>query len=214
MDFKDLFDHRSTPGASKGDKEDAFNRDKFLARLFGIFSEKIVEIWAKDERAPYKNLGRPTVKQKTEENKRGSTYDFTLKERSTERVFVCEQKCELELHKHRYLELEDPEKQFKHMIGKEEDSFKKFLDVGKNPGKYIFSVNGERQRESISGIILIWGKVSENGRDKAIEMYNVYDVLSLEKIVNQLLSWKPEEYRKLIRDRQGWSNTFFENLAP
>ncbi len=34
-------------------------RAKFLSRLFGIFSEKIVDVWARDERAPYEGLGRP-----------------------------------------------------------------------------------------------------------------------------------------------------------
>jgi putative transcriptional regulator len=36
-------------------------RGKFLSRLFGIFSETIVQVWSEDERAPYKNHGRPRL---------------------------------------------------------------------------------------------------------------------------------------------------------
>ena len=50
-DFRDLFQQDDAPAA----------RAEFLSRLFGIFSETIVQIWSEDERAPYRNLGRPTL---------------------------------------------------------------------------------------------------------------------------------------------------------
>ncbi len=34
-------------------------REKFLSRLFGIFSEEIVNIWYQYEDLPYENLGMP-----------------------------------------------------------------------------------------------------------------------------------------------------------
>jgi hypothetical protein len=37
-------------------------RDKFLSRLFGIFSEEIVRIWCRAPDAPYEDLGRPTIR--------------------------------------------------------------------------------------------------------------------------------------------------------
>lgn len=50
--------------------------DKFMSRLFGIFSEDIVRCWAKDPQCPYEDLGRPTLKRPDE--KRGYTLDFTF----------------------------------------------------------------------------------------------------------------------------------------
>src|SRR5690349_3332416 len=62
-------------------------RAKFLSRLFGIFSEEIVSLWAQDDRAPYRSLGRPTIK--VVGTNRGHTLDFTLRERTTGKVFVA-----------------------------------------------------------------------------------------------------------------------------
>jgi len=60
------------------------SRDAFLSRLLGIFSEEIVRLWCDDLRAPYKNLGRPTIKDAT--SSRGTTLDFTFQSRSTQRI--------------------------------------------------------------------------------------------------------------------------------
>lgn len=200
MDFIDSFFHQLP------------DQDKFLSRLFGIFSEKIVRIWASDERAPYEDLGRPTVRMQRG-NEKGATYDFTLRERKTGRVFVCEQKCELEYQNYKYIELKEPE-QLEHHKGnlKHPTSFARFLDVGKNPGVYRISVPGE-QPMTVSGIILIWGKVLKIGKEKVRERYGIYDVLSLEDIVNQLLFWESKNYYRLIKERQDWSNTLFEDLV-
>lgn len=51
-DFVDIFKQPDAPA----------DRGKYLARVFGIFSEELVRIWAADPRAPYKNLGRPTLR--------------------------------------------------------------------------------------------------------------------------------------------------------
>lgn len=40
------------------------DRDKLLARLFGIISEDVVRIWTRCEAAPYADLGRPTLRRK------------------------------------------------------------------------------------------------------------------------------------------------------
>jgi hypothetical protein len=51
--FREIFDRA-------GDTKN--QRSKFLSRLFRIFSERLVTIWANDERAPFENLGRPTLR--------------------------------------------------------------------------------------------------------------------------------------------------------
>ena len=54
--------------------------DKYLARLFGLFSEEVVLNWCAYPTSPYENLGRPTL---WVSGKRGSTLDFTLRRRAT-----------------------------------------------------------------------------------------------------------------------------------
>lgn len=201
MDFNKIFRH-----------EGARAQDKFLSRLFGIFSEEIVRIWASDETlAPYKDLGRPTVKTQVEikDKKRGCTFDFALEEKKTGKRFICEQKCELEFENYKYLELKDPE-QLRHH--EKNLAFGRFLDIGKDPRKYRVFVKG-RQIENVRGIVLIWGKVSERGRKEVKERYYIHNVLSLEDIINDLVIWKSKSYLEMIREKQKWCNDLFHNLV-
>lgn len=91
--FRDLFQQQGAPAA----------RGKFLSRLFGIFSETIVQIWSEDERAPYRNLGRPTLSGSS--GVRNPALDFLFECRRTGRRFVVEQKCEIEFNGFRYFTL-------------------------------------------------------------------------------------------------------------
>ena len=80
-------------------------RDKFLSRLFGLFSEDVVRHWCRCPEAPYEDLGRPYLRLPTE--RYGHTLDFTLRDRETGATFVAELKCELEYDSYRYLRLMD-----------------------------------------------------------------------------------------------------------
>ena len=74
--FRNLF---KPPGVEKpGDREN------FLSRMFGIFSENIVCLWSKSAGAPYENLGRPTVRFDDEATK--STLDFTLRHKESNKT--------------------------------------------------------------------------------------------------------------------------------
>lgn len=88
--FRDLFQQGGAPAA----------RGKFLSRVFGIFSEAIVHIWSEDDRAPYRNLGRPTLRGASPV--RNPTLDFLFECRRTGRRFVVEQKCEIQFNGFRY----------------------------------------------------------------------------------------------------------------
>lgn len=79
-------------------------RDKFLARLLGLFSEHLVRDWCTDPRAPYDDLGRPTLRLPGET--RGATLDFTLRDRATAKTYVAEMKAELEFEGFKYMTLE------------------------------------------------------------------------------------------------------------
>src|SRR6266496_4310513 len=90
------------------------SRDKFLSRLFGIFSEDIVRIWCNDPRSPYENIGRPTIKPAV--GGKGYTLDFALRREQTGAIFISEMKCELEYEGYKYLVLASPS-QLKHHKG-------------------------------------------------------------------------------------------------
>jgi len=179
-------------------------QDKFLSRLFGIFSEDIVRTWCQDRRAPYQNLGRPTVRLRAE--RRGRTLDFTFQSRQDGRVFVGELKCELEFENYRYLTLTSSS-QLDHHKG---EAFAKFRDIAKNPHKYKVTVDGKSI--SVAGSILVWGSVAADGRMTVIRENGFADVLSLEEIIADLLDWGNEGYRQLIEDRATWCQYLFRKL--
>jgi len=90
-------------------------KDKFLSRLFGIFSEDIVRIWCNDSQSPYLDLGRPTIK--IDDEKRGRTMDFTFQSRDNGKNFVGELKCELEYENYRYMTLTGYFGEIGHLFG-------------------------------------------------------------------------------------------------
>src|SRR5688500_205868 len=66
-------------------------RDNYRSRMFALFSEEIVRAWSRNERAPYRDVGRPTLWV----GNAFATLDFTLQRRSDGKLFVAEQKAEL-----------------------------------------------------------------------------------------------------------------------
>jgi hypothetical protein len=181
------------------------NRDKFLSRLFGIFSEDIVRKWCADSRAPYRDLGRPTVRLRSE--RRGRTLDFTFQSKQDGLVFVGELKCELEFENYRYLRLTSSS-QLDHHKG---EAFAKFRDIAKNAHKYIVTVDGKGI--SVAGSILVWGSVATDSRSVLMRENGFADILSLEDIIVDLLDWGNEEYRGLIEDRADWCRYLFNKLV-
>ena len=138
-------------------------RDKFLSRVFGIFSEEIVRCWCKDGRAPYCDLGRPTINLPGE--KRGCTLDFTLQS-CDGKVYVGEMKCELEYEGHKHLTLEEPWQVEYH----NKKAFRRFLDVARSPNQFeVFTSDGVRR--NATGSILVWGRCTESGRARIIAQY-------------------------------------------
>ena len=113
-------------------------REKFLSRLFGIFSEKIIALWADDERAPYQNLGRPTVF--TGQNKHGHTLDFTLRDRATGKIYVAEMKCEIEYQGFKYFVLNKPDQLAHHV----KPAFGAFLDAARRPQETQVRIAGKK----------------------------------------------------------------------
>lgn len=193
--IRDIFKSKS-----QADRE----RAKFLSRVFGIFSEQIVSVWASDERSPYENLGRPTIK--TGDDGRGHTLDFTLKERASGRVYVSEMKCEIEFQNFKFFVLEHASQLDHH----KKPAFDAFLRAARPAVDQTIFVKGESI--ATDGAILIWGSVSPAGRNQAIAAKGFHDVLSVEEMCADLASWNCERYASLIEQRQNWCNELFTGL--
>lgn len=179
-------------------------RAKFLSRIFGIFSEEIVSLWACDDRAPYENLGRPTIK--TPGDNRGHTLDFTLRERSSGNIYVAEMKCEIEYQNFKYFVLETVEQLEHH----KKPAFDAFLKAARYSPDQTVYVGGEGI--NTHGAILIWGSVTSEGRKAVTASKGFHDVISIADICSDLSSWNHKGYRTLIAQRQQWCNELFVGL--
>lgn len=180
-------------------------RDKFLSRLFGVFSEEIARIWCKCPQSPYEDLGRPTLK--LPEENRGRTLDFTFRSRQDGRMYVGELKCELEFENYRYLTLTSPS-QLNHHTG---EAFQRFLATAKNPRQYTVTVSGNSV--SVSGAVLVWGAVTPDDRRAVMEATGIADVLSLEQIITDLLTWDDQDYFRFMERRATWCQDLFSVLG-
>jgi hypothetical protein len=181
-------------------------RDKFLSRVFGIFSEEIALIWFESSKSPYKNLGRPTI-YKSGSNDKGFTLDFTLQEKEEKRIYIAEMKCELEYENYAYLELNTC-KQLEHH---KSEAFQRFLSFAKNPEEYRVTVDAKTIQAC--GSILVWGAITKEGEKEVIQRTNIYDVLSLEVMMNDLLQYNDNQFRKLLDTYKDWTDYFFEKIG-
>ena len=179
-------------------------RAKFLSRIFGIFSEEIVSLWAHDDRAPFERLSRPTIK--TPKENRGHTLDFTLRDRINGKVFVAEMKCEIECQGYRYFILERVEQLAHH----KKPAFDALLKVAVQAPDQEVYVAGNRI--TTDGAILIWGSATEEGRRAVIESKGFHAVLTIAEICRDLVSWDHAGYRALVAQRRECSNELFTGL--
>lgn len=193
--FQAIFQQQSAPVA----------RGKFLSRIFGIFSEDIVRLWAADDRSPYQDIGRPTVKQDGIE--KGYTLDFTLRHTETGKTYVTELKCEIEYQNYRYLVLTETN-QLKHHC---KPAFSALLGVAQKKDGYSVKVGGEKIE--VDGALLIWGAATDDGRKSVRDSYGFADILTMADIINDLQKWKHEGFNKLIEDRRGWTSELFDRLG-
>jgi hypothetical protein len=180
-------------------------RGKFLSRVFGIFSEEIVRLWASDDRAAYEDLGRPTLRQAGE--RRGSTLDFTLRSRETGKVYVAEMKCEIEYQNYKYLVLSDVPQLRHHRKA----AFWALLDVARGGTDFAVRLNGVERK--VDGAILIWGAATEEGRRAVVQATGVHDVLTMGEIIADLNAWHCPRYRELLSRRREWVNDMFHQLC-
>jgi len=181
------------------------SRDKFLSRVLGIFSEEIARIWFGSEKSPYLDLGRPTIYD-ISPGKKHYTLDFTLQSKTDKKLYISEMKCEFEYENYKYLTLTSCE-QLKHHKGR---AFKIFLDIAKQPNKYKIRINGKPNLAN--GSILVWGSVTHDGVDSVRNNFSIYDILSLEEMINDLISIENKQFIDLISNYKMWCQFLFEHL--
>jgi hypothetical protein len=181
------------------------DRAKFLARVFGIFSEDIVRLWAASPGAPYEDLGRPTIRFNGETT--GSTLDFTFRHRASGKVHVAEMKCEIEYQGFRYSVLESPEQLAHHTKA----AFRSFLRAAKEPG--AATVNVRRRAVPIDGAILVWGAATPEGCTIVGEHHGFADVLTVESMIAYLTASNDARYLAMLGARRKWLDEMFSGLA-
>lgn len=163
-------------------------------------------MWASDPRAPYEDLGRPTLRMSGE--KVGSTLDFTLRSKSTGKTYVAELKCEIEYQDYRYLVLTDCDQLTHH----NKAAFAALLTAASGNAQQRTYVG--KKEVQIDGAILIWGAATSDGRASVMAEKRFFDVLNRAEIIADLRNWKSERFRSLLDQRRSWSNELYDSLAP
>lgn len=186
-------------------RSDDPKRDNFLSRLFGLFNEDVIRMWAAHPDAPYEDLGRPHLRGAGEQH--GHTLDFTLRDRDTGKAYVAEMKCELAFDNYRYLRLSSP-RQLDHHRGA---AFTKFRELARDPGAWPVHVQGTPVE--IHGAILVWGAATPEGRAAVIDTLGVHDVLTVEDALRDLASWGDPEWRGRVEQLASWSRELFDWLT-
>ena len=187
---------------SKGNEQP---KGKFLSRFFGIFSEEIIRIWARDKRCKYIDLGRPTII--NPEKGTRFTIDFCLQNKSTGLSYASEMKCEIEYQDYKYFILNSPNQ----LVHHNKEAFKEFLTITKSPKSRTITIRGTEKE--ISGGILIWGAGTENGFSETKEYFGFNDVIFVSDVIRDLIEWKNQEYLNLIYQYRNWVNQFSSDLT-
>lgn len=176
-------------------------RGSYLSRVFGIFSEEIVRIWAADPRSPYKMWEhRPTLY----DNEKRYTLDFLFVKDGHH--FVSEMKCEVQYQNYRYWRLNHVSQLDHH---KKKKAFELFLRLSKDSSAVPVKAGQPLQ---IEGTVLVWGAATVEGIRAIKDHYGIRDILTIEKCISDLVTWENERYFKLLGDREDWASALFRKL--
>ena len=188
-------------------------RANYLARVFAIFYETLLEIWLKNQ--GFESMGRPSIYDKNE-NPLRKTYDYTLKKNGE--YFIVEAKCYLAYSEFKHLELTSGSLEL--LLGGE-DNFNFFCNLGqKEPyEKYKFYYpHSSDDYFTPDGKILIWSKVKKSEIEKIKNNYKFSDIFSIEDAINDMIkeaksgSLIGKEYHNLISKYKEWSDELFGKL--
>ena len=177
-------------------------KGSFLSRMFGIFNEEIIRIWARDPRSAYNiHAKRPTLYGPSGRY----TLDFLFE--SHGELFVSEMKCEIQYQGYRYWRLEDSSQLAHHV----KPAFQLFLQSAKDPLSLSLAVRAG-ESVTVNGAILVWGAATDMGIRTVKEEFGFHDVLTIESCVNELAAWENDEYKAFLNELEQWSSELFDAL--
>jgi hypothetical protein len=158
-------------------------KGSFLSRVFGVFNEEIIRIWARDSRSPYNiHERRPTLY----ENGKNYTLDFLLEKKGD--LFVSEMKCEIQYQNYRYWRLNSTSQLMHHRTKR---AFELFLNLSQDPSSVLVKA-GEAVK--IKGTVLVWGAATDQGVAEVTGEFGISDVLTVESCIKDLSTWGNQEY--------------------
>jgi hypothetical protein len=183
-------------------------RNNFIARTLGIFSEHLVHFWTANNKCEFENIGRPDIFDKN--CKKVAQLDFTLKNRETGKFYIVELKNLVAYNNGRIRNMTN------------EDSFNRSFKswhtskTNQTPAWKIFSgklddytvkVKGKPLPEF--GKILIWAKINAETKSHFCSTLSIDEILSFEQIHTDLISWKDNSYIEWLNNRIAWTNELF-----
>lgn len=177
-------------------------RSRFLMGVFSLFVTDVVHCWATDGRAPYASLGKATLR--PADASRGSPLDFAFQDRRKKQTYAVIMQG-LPGHD---LPLRSPA-QIAELEGSR--TFTAFLDAAANPARYTLT-QGTTDYPA-AGAILIWGSLeSKKARAAIRKVYAFHDILAIEDMIRDLLTWQNREFQMLLDRRAAWCYDFFRGL--
>jgi hypothetical protein len=180
------------------------SRDRYIARLFALFSDEAVRYWCEAKLGPYEYLGRPVLK--AVELERPVSLDFALKERATGKVYAALQRALVEFDDYRYLTLRDGGQ----LIHLPDKNFQHFLKFAEHPGSYRVELKG--RYIDASGAVLVWASATPEGRASAKSLYGFADILSLEELLAQLRTKMPQQWKNRLGELKSWNTQLLDFL--
>jgi len=184
-------------------------RANYLARIFAIFYEELLECWL--ENKGFESKGRPSIYDKNGKWLR-KTYDYTLKKNN--KYYIVEAKCYLAFENFMHLELTDDS--LDSLLGGK-DNFNFFCELGaknKPYQKYDYYYNNSDEKFEPSGKILLWPKIKKDEVGKIKKKYNFYEIFSIEDAIKEIKNQRKKnaKYFDLVSKYNAWTDVLFGAL--
>lgn len=179
----------------------------FLARLFGIFAEDTVRIWALDEKAVYRDLGRPSVYH-PDGTYTHHTFDFAFVPRGNaprqdHAVLVGEMKAWVVHEKG------------KHAVLTADKAREVTDDIwGKLKGNTIKVKRLNDEPRLCAGIILVWPSAEAEDSQSWQKVHpQLKDVITLDRVLSDFGEFRSgAQFRKMLDEFSQASCSLFDGL--